>query len=194
MPLPVLALCVNLGILPLLFLPTLPEIEHVWMIAVTGLLLASRHQRYIRYAGFTVLFFAWGLLAALQVLWPTQHLPGANRQVRVVITGTDHATTHYADITHLDGKRVIPAAGITLYGEYLPQSVCVGQQWDMTIRARPVHGQLNDGGFDTQRHALSSHLPLTGRFVKANIVNGQCSWRGRYLNSLSTHLEAYPWR
>lgn len=58
MPLPALALCVNLGILPLLFLPTLPEIEHVWMIAVTGLLLASRHQRYIRYAGFTVLFFA----------------------------------------------------------------------------------------------------------------------------------------
>ena len=110
MPLPALALCVNLGILPLLFLPTLPEIEHVWMIAVTGLLLASRHQRYIRYAGFTVLFFAWGLLAALQVLWPTQHLPGANRQVRVVITGTDHATTHYADITHLDGKRLIPAA------------------------------------------------------------------------------------
>ncbi|WP_354691130.1 ComEC family protein [Phytobacter sp. RSE-02] len=194
MPLPALALCVNLGILPLLFLPTLPEIEHVWMIAVTGLLLASRHQRYIRYAGFTVLFFAWGLLAALQVLWPTQHLPGANRLVRVVITGTDHATTHYADITHLDGKRVIPAAGITLYGEYLPQPVCVGQQWDMTIRARPVHGQLNDGGFDTQRHALSSHLPLTGRFVKANIVNGKCSWRGRYLDSLSTHLEAYPWR
>ena len=74
MPLPVLALCVNLGILPLLFLPTLPEIEHVWMIAVTGLLLASRHQRYIRYAGFTVLFFAWGLLAALQVPVSYTHL------------------------------------------------------------------------------------------------------------------------
>jgi hypothetical protein len=85
--------------------PVLPEIEHVWMIIVAGCLLASRHQRYIRYTGFTVLFFAWGLLAALQAIWPTQHLPGANRQVRVVITGTDHATTHYADITHLDGKR-----------------------------------------------------------------------------------------
>ena len=67
-------------------------------------------------------------------------------------------------------------------------------RWDMTIRARPVHGQLNDGGFDTQRHALSSHLPLTGRFINAQIADAQCSWRGQYLDSLSTHLEAYSWR
>jgi competence protein ComEC len=134
MPLPALAFCVNLGILPLLFLPTLPEIEHVWMIAV---------QDYCSPAGISATF-------VMQVLrfcfspgdyWRhcrssgLQHLPGANRQVRVVITGTDHATTHYADITHLDGKRIIPAAGITLYGEYLPQPVCVGQQWDMTKSA-----------------------------------------------------------
>jgi competence protein ComEC len=63
----------------------------------------------------------------------------------------------------------------------LPQSVCVGQQWDMTIRARPVHGQLNDGGFDTQRHALSSHLPLTGRFINArlrmpNVAGAVSTW------------------
>jgi competence protein ComEC len=76
MPLPALAFSLNVGILPLLFLPVLPEIEHVWMIIVAGCLLASRHQRYIRYTGFTMLFFAWGLLAALQAIWPTQHLPG----------------------------------------------------------------------------------------------------------------------
>lgn len=194
MSLSALAFCLNLGILPLLFLPTLPDIHHVWMIAVVGCVLASRCQRYVRYAGFIILFFSWGLLAALQVIWPTQHLPGSNRQVRVVITGTDHATTHYADITHLDGKRLIPAPGIALYGEYLPQAVCIGQQWEMTIRARAVHGQLNDGGFDTQRHALSAHLPLSGHFVHARVVDDRCSWRGQYLARLTERLAPYPWQ
>ncbi len=32
----------------------------------------------------------------------------------------------------------------------------------MTLRLRPVHGQLNDGGFDSQRYALAQHRPLSG--------------------------------
>jgi competence protein ComEC len=47
----------------------------------------------------------------------------------------------------------------------------------MTLRARPVHGQLNDGGFDSQRHALSQHRPLTGRFITADVRVRTCSLR-----------------
>ncbi len=34
----------------------------------------------------------------------------------------------------------------------------------MKLKVRAVHGQLNDGGFDSQRYAIAQHQPLTGRF------------------------------
>ncbi|WP_437888126.1 ComEC family protein [Phytobacter sp. V91] len=194
MPLPALAFCLNLGMLPLLFLPALPELAFLWAILPVACLLAWFRHPLLRYSGMTLLFFVWGVLAALQLVWPMEHLPGENRQVRVVITDTDKATTHYAKITHLNGKRLFPAPGIVLYGEYLPEAVCVGQQWSMTIRARAIHGQLNDGGFDTQRHALSNHQQLTGRVVKATVINRHCNWRGRFVNSLKNRLEPFAWQ
>lgn len=194
MPLPVLAMCLNLGLLPLLFLPTLPGVHYLWPIILLACLLATLRQHALRCVGFTLLFFAWGVLAARQQMWPMEKIPGSNQKVRVVITDTDQMTTHYASITHLNGERLYPAPGIVFYGEYLPEAACVGQQWDMTIRARAIHGQLNDGGFDTQRHALSNHLPLTGRFLSANIISRDCSWRGLFLNSLKTTLALFQWR
>lgn len=194
MSLTALALCLNVGLLPLLFLPILPDVKYVWAIVCCGVLLGSCPHRVLRYSGITLLFLAWGVLAGLTALWPTLHLTGANRDVQVVITATDGETTHRANITHLDGKRLFPPQGITLYGQYLPQAVCAGQRWEMTVRARAVHGQLNDGGFDTQRYALASHTPLSGRFVAAQIKDARCSWRGRYLQSLREALAPYPWQ
>jgi competence protein ComEC len=194
MSLPVLAMCLNLGLLPLLFLPTLPGLHHLWFIIALACLLAMLRHYVLRCVGFTLLFFAWGVLAAMQQMWPMEQIPGSNQNVQVAITDTDHITTHHAVITHLNGKRLYPAPGIVFYGEYFPEAVCVGQQWEMTIRARAIHGQLNDGGFDTQRHALSSHMPLTGKFLSANILSRDCSWRGQFLNSLKATLAPYHWR
>ncbi|MCP0803010.1 ComEC/Rec2 family competence protein, partial [Salmonella enterica subsp. enterica serovar Kentucky] len=36
--------------------------------------------------------------------------------------------------------------------------------------------------------------PLTGRFVQAKILDGECSWRARYLASLKARLAEYPWQ
>lgn len=112
----------------------------------------------------------------------------------MVITDTDHMTRHWGKITRLDGKRLLPSAGISFYGQYLPEPVCTGQRWIMTIRARAVHGQLNDGGFDSQRYAITSHQPLSGRFMDARLSDPQCTWRARYLQSLTETLTKYPWR
>lgn len=64
----------------------------------------------------------------------------------------------------------------------------------MTLKVRAVHGQLNEGGFDSQRYALAQHQPLTGRFLQASVISPQCSLRARYLSSLNTTLSAYPWQ
>lgn len=182
------------GILPLMLLPALPDMLCIGVIFGLAILLCLISHSPVRFAGLTLLFFLWGVLAAKDALWAGNTLPAKSQQAIVRITGTDNMTTHYGQITHLQGKRVFPAIGITLYGQYLPGNVCAGQTWAMTLKVRAIHGQLNEGGFDSQRYALAQHQLLTGRFLQASVITQQCSLRSRYLSSLKSALADYPWQ
>lgn len=182
------SVCVVCGILPLMILPVLPD---TWILAVLfclACLLCLIPHHYARYAALTLLFFMWGIFAARQAIWAGNVLPAATQEATVVITATDHMTTHYGRITHLRGKPLFPAVGIVLHGQYLPTEVCAGQQWAMTLKVRAVHGQLNEGGFDSQRYALAQHQPLTGRFLQAKAINPECSLRGAILLRFALRL------
>ncbi|CAH5669398.1 TPA: ComEC family protein [Klebsiella oxytoca] len=194
MRLPQLAGCVIIGILPLLWLPDLPERSVTRGLMLLALLIAQCRRRAAHYAALITLFFVWGVLSARQALWPTHTLTNGNRQVEVMLTATDGQTTHQGRIVRLDGRRLFPAPGVSLYGNYLPEPPCAGQVWAMTLRARPVHSQLNEGGFDSQRYALSQHRPLTGRFISAEVRERNCSVRARYLASLNQTLAELPWQ
>ncbi|MCE9887243.1 ComEC family protein [Kluyvera intermedia] len=193
MRLPQLACCTLLGILPLLILPGLPPVGVIKcaLPALIALMFCGRAGRAVCLTG---LLFCWGLFAAWQVVLPAETLPGKNRHIEIVLTQTDGQTTHQGEITHLEGKLAFPRIGIVLYGGYLPLPPCVGQRWRMTVSMRAVHGQLNDGGFDSQRYALSQNRPLTGRIVDAQPLDTGCSLRARFLASLKTTLADYPWR
>ncbi|ALL16938.1 competence protein ComEC [Enterobacter asburiae] len=65
--------------------------------------------------------------------------------------------------------------------------------WPMQLRLRPAHGELNDGGYDSQRSAFARHQTLSGRFTRAELVDGRCSLRAQYLMSLQNRLSAYRW-
>lgn len=93
-----------------------------------------------------------------------QVLPGGNRQIEIKLTAVEGETTYQGNILRFNGQRLWPAPGVTLYGNALPDLPCAGQRWKMTVRLRPVHSQLNVGGFDGQRFALAQHRSLTGRF------------------------------
>ncbi|QGN37457.1 ComEC family protein [Klebsiella oxytoca] len=194
MRLPQLAGCVIIAILPLLWLPILPGRFVIWTIIIFALLIAQCRRRPAQYTALMMLFLVWGLLSARQALWPMEMLTDRNLQAEVELIATDGQTAHQGRIIRLDGRRLFPAPGISLYGNYLPEPPCAGQIWTMTLRARPVHGQLNDGGFDSQRYALSQHRPLTGRFITAEVRERKCSLRARYLTSLTQTLTALPWQ
>ena len=186
--------CIISGIFPLLILPQLPGTLTLAFLTLFACVLAFIPVKAVRYFTLTLLFFVWGILSAKQILWAGETLTGATQDAIVEITATDGMTTHYGQITHLQGRRLFPAPGIVLYGEYLPQVVCAGQQWSMKLRVRAVHGQLNDGGFDSQRYAIAQHQPLTGRFLQARIIEPGCSLRAQYLASLQTTLQPYLWK
>lgn len=120
-----------------------------------------------------------------------QHLTTGAVQAEIEITATDGATMHQGNILRVDGQRWWASTGVTLYGNYLPQKVCAGQRWAMTLRLRPVHGELNDGGYDPQRSAFARHQTLSGRFTQAKIVDENCSLRAQYLMSLQHRLSAF---
>ncbi|MBK1753480.1 MAG: DNA internalization-related competence protein ComEC/Rec2, partial [Escherichia coli] len=185
--------CIISGIFPLLILPQLPGTLTLAFLTLFACVLAFIPVKTVRYIALTLLFFVWGILSAKQILWAGETLTGATQDAIVEITATDGMTTHYGQITHLQGRRIFPASGLVMYGEYLPQAVCAGQQWSMKLKVRAVHGQLNDGGFDSQRYAIAQHQPLTGRFLQASVIEPNCSLRAQYLASLQTTLQPYPW-
>src|SRR5690606_5201445 len=83
--------------------------------------------------------------------------------------------------------------GVTLYGNYLPEKVCAGQRWAMTLRLRAVHGELNEGGYDSQQSAFARHQTLSGRFTHAESIDARCSLRSQYLTSLQRSLSPFQW-
>ena len=185
--------CIICGIFPLLILPQLPGTVTLAFLTLFACVLAFIPVKTVRYIVLTLLFFVWGILAAKQILWAGETLTGATQDAIVEIIATDGMTTHYGQITNLQGRRIFPAPGLVLYGEYLPQAVCAGQVWSMKLKVRAVHGQLNDGGFDSQRYAIAQHQPLTGRFLQASVIEPNCSLRAQYLASLQTTLQPYMW-
>ena len=193
MGIPALSICAILAIVPLLWLPELPSPYTVWAMLAGGIVLAVWQNSRLRYAGMTLLFCAWGILAAQESVWPMQHLTTGAVQAEIELTATDGATQHQGSILSVNGKRWWASTGVTLYGNYLPQKACAGQRWSVTLRLRPAHGELNDGGYDAQRSAFARHQTLSGRFTRAEIVDGRCSLRAQYLMSLQNRLSAYRW-
>ena len=122
MGIPAISACLITAILPLLWLPSLPDIWTVWACIATGTLLGFQRLRWLRYVGLWMIFFAWGVLAALESVWPMQHLTAGPQQAEVMITSTDGATTHQGQIVSLNGKPWFSTTGVTLYGNYLPQA------------------------------------------------------------------------
>ncbi|MBV8043263.1 ComEC/Rec2 family competence protein, partial [Pluralibacter sp.] len=194
MRLPSLAVCVIGGISPLVVLPSLPGVAIIGVLTLFACLLAFLRKPVLRYTGVTLLCFCWAVLSAQQVIWPVQRLTGNAQTVDVIIRSTDGQTVHQGDIVSHRGKRLFPAPAISLFGGPLTPSVCAGQRWRMTIRARVVHGQLNDGAFDAQRYAFSRHSILSGAILSATPLDASCSWRARYLASLQQTLAPFSWR
>lgn len=194
MPLPRLCICVITGILPLLWLPVLPAYSTINVLLGIGCSVGILPAWVLRCVGLAMIFFCWGLLAASEAVQPAEYLTGRDRQVEVKIATTDRVGIHEGLIIRHNGGRLFPAPRVKLYSEMLPEPPCGGQRWAMTLRLRPVHSQLNEGGFDGQRYALSQNNVITGRVIKAQVLDNQCSLRARYLNSLEAALEGYTWK
>ncbi len=72
----------------------------------------------------------------------------------------------------------------SVYGKF-----CTGQRWLLVVRLRPVHGRLNQGGFDSQRHAVANRQPLTGKIISAESINKNCNLRQQLITHVDNQLD-----
>ena len=94
----VISMCAILAIIPLYWLPVLPDLHIVWLLIAAGVALSVQKRKWLRFSGLALLFMCWGILAAQESVWPMNHLTKAPQQAEVVITATDGATMHQGRI------------------------------------------------------------------------------------------------
>ncbi|MEQ5186486.1 DUF4131 domain-containing protein, partial [Providencia alcalifaciens] len=64
-----------------------------------------------------------------------------------------------------------------VYWRSPPKNIAVGQYWKFKIQFRAVHSYLNEGGFDSQKYAVSVKETLTGKVMTAKFIRNDISLR-----------------
>ena len=183
-----------IGTLPLLWLPTIPEWPVIAILFMAALGIALIRHPLARYFALSILCCCWALFSAREILIPVEEWTGKPVVVEAVINRSDGKQDHEMQIISVAGRMVFPALGIRSQSSYLPEIVCAGQRWNMKVYLRPVHGQLNEGGFDSQRYALAQHQPLRARIISAQRITQQCGLRARWLSAVETATQALPYQ
>lgn len=193
--LPTLAFMAAIAALPLLFLPHLPGLSILIPLLGGALALMALPVRSVRFIGLYGIFFVWAALAAQQALTPVAALSQTRIKVQAEIQQVMQEKERLlVRIREHDARRRFPPLYASIAMGKLRQPWCAGQRWEMTLRLRPVHARLNEGGFDAQRFALAGSMPLQGTLLAATPVKADCGWRHRLMSHAQAQYQHLPWR
>ena len=177
------------GLLPLLWLPVIPPLPWIVSVIILALILLSRSWQGYQKGGLLLLSFGWGCLFAAQNLAFFEQIPETPVSADAVVVRSDGAQYHEVKIVRLSGKPLFPQPGVRIYGTRLPTPVCAGQRLRLKLKLRPLHGQLNEGGFDSQRFYLAQNLLFSGHVITAKTLSAQCSLRSQWMSAVQRRTE-----
>lgn len=187
-----LALAVTAGMLPLLILPSLPSFSGCLLIAFFAWGLWIIDHKFTRLLAILLVSFVWAACQGQYLLFQTSALSRGDKEIiaSVQSINLDRQDKHQVimRIREVAGKRVFPP--IYFRGQWgnAEENNCAGQVWKLTVKLRPVHASLNEGGFDSQRWALANHWPLQGRIEHGTLLNDKCAARQRLISSIQNDL------
>ncbi|ATM95290.1 ComEC family protein [Yersinia frederiksenii] len=191
------AIAIVAGLLPLIFLPQLPDAVTISALLVLGGLLWISGNTYCQCLTLALISFAWGGWHGDKVLMQIELLTQGEQQV-VGTINSSHLTWSDDDkvlvgIQQVNGQRVFPPINVTLKWQK-GLSYCAGQQWRFRLKMRGVHSLLNEGGFDSQRWAIANRRPLQGRVIHAQLLDTRCSARQQIIRAVERQLGTYGQR
>ncbi|WP_261831638.1 DNA internalization-related competence protein ComEC/Rec2 [Leminorella grimontii] len=188
-----IAIAAIIGILPLLFLVELPSSSLWYLVACGTCCLALVRNGFCRWVSVALVFFLWGTLLAGRLCDRVDFYSGKSAVVEgKVVSANLHSGNPYVsrrfDVTHVDGLALSTEGGFPLSlafpagKESVSRQMQSGQRWRLSVNFRPVHGRLNEGGYDKQRSAMSNGQPLIGRIKSAELLDGEPGLRQRLVN------------
>lgn len=190
-----------LGILLLQNFSYLPDKKWVWIIFFIGILLS--YWKYLRIPTACALGFAWVLwFAHSQSAWK---LPDDFEGKTVKVTGNISSIPHSEqgitnflfsikkiqfEQTEQSAKGLLRLSWRAQKNQPLPPHLHVGDEWQLSVRLKKVHGSLNPGGFDYEAWALHEGIRANGYVVnKAENIFLNSYWYRDLLNRMREFLK-----
>ena len=181
--------------LPLCWLPALPNNDYLTLTGVLALILLLSRWRWARMLGVGLLLFIWSCSTARQTVEQLTQLSAAPIEVRVKIDRLMNGGERLkVRLLSVDQRPLFPPVYAMINSSEQTEHACVGQQWQMTLRLRPVHARLNQGEYDRQRQALASQTLFNGQVATARLLQHQCSWRQKIIERAQPYYQHLPWQ
>ncbi|OTA14992.1 ComEC family protein [Xenorhabdus vietnamensis] len=192
------ALAIVLGIIPLLFLAELPQQKTIQYLIFLAFFLLFFPYKIIRLVSLGLWAFIFGCWHGHQILAQITYFSETSRTAIVMIDSVsledktennDKKTRYRIKLIESDGTHIFPAlyASVSWNSqEYL----CAGQKWQVTMKLRPVHTQLNHGSYDSQRYLLSIRQSLNGKIIQEKPLNKNCNLRQDIINKLLPEIQS----
>ena len=183
------------AMLPLIFLPQLPEARYDGWIILGALGLLRLCRCWAKDLAILMLLFLWAVMAGRtlldQVDLLSQGTPDALIKIESVLNQSERLKIK---LLKVNGKEIFPPVQALINVKQNKSHFCRAQKWSAKLKLRPVHARLNEGGFDAQRFALANSTPLTGRVLSLEPVEAGCGWRDRIIQRSEAAYSDLPWQ
>lgn len=175
------------GCVSLMFLPSIPALPLVYGLLPVAVIIVFHHSAMVFKAALITLGVVWGISCAQRVLEPLQYPinHAANYTGEVISVALDSVSLQEKvvfRIAAINGTSVRHRFDTTLFWDSVHNPFCSGQRWSLVANLRPVHGRLNQGGYDAQRNSVSHHIVLQGAPTAYEKLSHECSWRQKMIS------------
>ena len=183
------AIAVIIGVLPLLFLPKLPNINSTLVIfAILFLfLLFCKINRIGKFIILIMMIFLWGCWHGIDLKQKINLLSKQHHQLDITVVSIplrdDIEQKLKVRIDYINSIAVFPPLYTTWKRKrHSKIKICAGQKWQLQAKLNPLHSSLNEGGFNQQRYQLAQRVIGTLKNKKSVILNEHCSFRQQVIN------------
>ncbi|WP_350306928.1 ComEC family protein [Photorhabdus viridis] len=186
------AVAIIAGIIPLLFLSELPQKQQIIALILLALFCLFLPSCLFRMVSISLLAFLIGCWQGNHLLEQIIYLSEKERLSQGIVESlslgdevNEGKNRVLLRIVADENKVIFPPLYISAYWNISLESLCAGQKWQLKMKLRPVHSQLNQAGYDSQRRALAIRQPLTGKVIHAELIDGKCSLRQQLVSHIA---------
>jgi len=181
------------GLMSILLWPTIPSYWIGGALLLLGVMLCKTNTK-------TASFIVGLSICILSINYQfsdLKYLLSANSSIKGTIVSlpqqgiTDNR--FYFDLSHLSNGQISKKSASTMLLNWSGQhDLAQGQRWQFIIKAKPIIGLFNQGGFNYQRYLISNDVIARGSIISGKMLDSQPDQRGSLAKKLDELLNKHP--